>query len=98
ISKRDWSSDVCSSDLLKALRLLCVQMGPRVQSMQKVSASLMRSARNIVNNVIPAYSANFSMYIESLRQKKAADTQNNVLNEFNRSEERRVGKEYNYKR
>lgn len=68
---------------LKALRLLCVQMGPRVQSMQKVSASLMRSARNIVNNVIPAYSANFSMYIESLRQKKAADTQNNVLNEFN---------------
>ncbi len=68
---------------LKALRLLCVQMGPRVQGMQKVSASLMRSARNIVNNVIPAYSANFSMYIESLRQMKAAETQNNVLDEFN---------------
>lgn len=68
---------------LKALRLLCVQMGPRVLGMQKVSASLMRSARNIVNNVIPAYSANFSMYIESLRQKKAAETQNNVLDEFN---------------
>ena len=66
---------------LKALRLLCVQMGPRVQGMQK--ASLMRSARNIVNNVIPAYSANFSMYIESLRQMKAAETQNNVLDEFN---------------
>ena len=68
---------------LKALRLLCVQMGPRVQGMQKVSASLMRSARNIVNNVIPAYSANFSMYIESLRQKKAAETLNNVTDEFN---------------
>ncbi|WPK37862.1 hypothetical protein [Escherichia phage AV125] len=68
---------------LKALRLLCVQMGPRVQGMQKVSASLMRSARNIVNNVIPAYSANFSMYIESLRQMKAAESQNNVLDEFN---------------
>lgn len=68
---------------LKALRLLCVQMGPRVVGMQKTSASLMRSARNIINNVIPAYSANFSMYIESLRQKKAAETQNNVLDEFN---------------
>lgn len=68
---------------LKALRLLCVQMGPRVNSMIKVSEMLMRSARNIVNNVIPAYSANFSMYIESLRQAEAGKTQANVLDEFN---------------
>lgn len=68
---------------LKALRLLCVQMGPRVKSMIKVSETLMRSARNIVNNVIPAYSANFSMYIESLRQKKAGETLNGVMDEFN---------------
>lgn len=68
---------------LKALRLLCVQMGPRVNSMIKVSEMLMRSARNIVNNVIPAYSANFSMYIESLRQAEAGQTQANVLDEFN---------------
>ena len=67
---------------LKALRLLCVQMGPRVNSMIKVSEMLMRSARNIVNNVIPAYSANFSMYIESLRQAEAGQTQANVLDEF----------------
>lgn len=68
---------------LKALRLLCVQMGPRVNSMIKVSEMLMRSARNIVNNVIPAYSANFSMYIESLRQAEAGKTKNSVLDEFN---------------
>lgn len=68
---------------LKALRLLCVQMGPRVDSMVKVSETLMRSASNIVNNVIPAYSANFSMYIESLRQKQAGETLNGVMDEFN---------------
>lgn len=68
---------------LKALRLLCVQMGPRVNSMIKVSEMLMRSARNIVNNVIPAYSANFSMYIESLRQAEAGAAQTTVLDEFN---------------
>ena len=68
---------------LKALRLLCVQMGPRVQSMQKVSQSLIRASRNIVNNVIPAYSAAFSMYIGSLRQKEAGETLNGVLDEFN---------------
>ena len=68
---------------LKALRLLCVQMGPRVDSMIKVSNTLMRAARNIVNNVIPAYATNFSMYIESLRQQKAAESLNGVFDEFN---------------
>ena len=68
---------------LKALRLLCVQMAPRVDSMIKVSETLMRAAKNIINNVIPAYSANFSMYIESLRQKQAAESLNSVHDEFN---------------
>lgn len=68
---------------LKALRLLCVQMGPRIQSMQKTAKMLMRSANNIVENVIPAYSANFSMYIESLKAKQVAATLNGTLDEFN---------------
>ncbi|WNL63437.1 hypothetical protein [Citrobacter phage Tr1] len=67
---------------LQALRLLCVQMGPRVQSMQKTAQMLMRSARNIVENVIPAYSANFSMYIESMKAKQVATTLNGTLDEF----------------
>lgn len=67
---------------IRALRLLCTQMGPRVKNMQKTSAALIRSARNIVNNVIPAYSMIFSTHIESLRQKDSAAVQNGIIDSF----------------
>lgn len=68
---------------LSALRLLMVQMGPRLKGMEDVGRQLIRAGDNVINTVIPAYSANFSAYIHSLRQAKSAEALTATLDEFN---------------
>lgn len=68
---------------LKGLRLLCIQLGPRVQNMKKTGEMLIQVAQNIVNMVIPAYAANFMLYIEEERQKRSAASKNAVYDTFN---------------
>lgn len=68
---------------VKAIRLMSVQMAPKLVNMRKNAMALCRTANNILTNVIPAYTLVFSAYLESMKQKKAAQLQNNVIDEFN---------------
>lgn len=68
---------------LSALRLLMVQFGMRVKGMEAVGKQLIRAGHNVIANVIPAYTANFSAYVHSLRQAKTAAALKNTTDEFN---------------
>lgn len=68
---------------LAALRLLMIQFGQRVKGMEEVGRQLIRASNNVLTNVIPAYTAAFSAYVHSMRQKKAAEALNNTIDEFN---------------
>lgn len=70
---------------LKALELLSLNMGSRVNGMIAVAKQLVNSGQKVIDNVLPSYVANFSLYIHSLNQKKSAMLLNNVVDEFNTS-------------
>lgn len=68
---------------LSALRLQLPGLIANCVRMEKASKQLIRAANNILNDVIPVYTANFVIYLGSVRQAKTAQVLNNVLDEFN---------------
>jgi len=68
---------------LSALRLQLPSLIANCVRMEKASKQLIRAANNILNDVIPVYTANFVIYLGSVRQAKTAQVLNNVLDEFN---------------
>src|SRR5699024_11576094 len=90
-SNRDWSSDVCSSDLSAQLSYNSAPLGIEGTPVQLSSVSELRSA----GWTIPQFQA-LGMSFESAVVDEE-DRQVNVVSLFNgssRSEERRVGKEW----
>src|SRR5207249_8347830 len=90
-SKRDWSSDVCSSDLIVDL----VETGAtlRENGLQIVEVIAESSARFVVNRASYQLKAKF---VSSLLEAVKAGMQEMVVrppSPIGRSEERRVGKE-----
>src|SRR5699024_11985738 len=87
-SKRDWSSDVCSSDLRKSMRLQ-KNSSERVMNLEAryliVPPSLETAAEQIVAQITPTESKNVNPFSGKL--------QIIVEPRLERSEERRVGKE-----
>src|SRR3546814_1599562 len=79
----DWSSDVCSSDLLK-LRIGSVKSTQKItKAKQMVAAAKLRKAQAAAEAARP-YSSRLEAVVASLASKIAGGS---------RSEERRVGKE-----
>src|SRR5205085_8942137 len=83
----DWSSDVCSSDLLKefenkALPLIYHRVGKRVNNLGITALDVKANPENASQRAIYASVANFS-----------TNSQHTELELLSRSEERRVGKE-----
>ena len=70
---------------ITALRHLSLNMGQRVNGMVSTARQLVNSGTKVIDNVLPSYTANFSLYIHSLNQKKSAELLNNVVDEFNTS-------------
>lgn len=68
---------------IKGFRILCVQMGQRIDNMKKTSKMLNVGAKNLLEKAIPAYAASFSIYITAKEQVEAAKTQNNIIDGFN---------------
>src|SRR5690606_40931613 len=83
---RDWSSDVCSSDLLNITEDKVVVYKPHPYLMN-LSLSRMREYRNII--VADKYSINEWMLISDA----FITDYSSAVFEYGRSEERRVGKE-----
>src|SRR5207249_5434900 len=83
-SKRDWSSDVCSSDLRKAPRIQSSRLRPAVAHLQR---PLPRPP--VRRPSLP------SRHWDSLLRRKSALRK---LRRTKRSEERRVGKERRYRK
>src|SRR5699024_11544399 len=87
-SKRDWSSDVCSSDLFDILYLLASNPG-RVFSTDEIFENVWNEKVYEANNTV-------MVHIRRLRGKMKEDTrQNKIITTVwgvGRSEERRVGK------
>ena len=67
----------------KANRLMAVSMGKRIVGMEATAKKLMQNGERVVNNVIPSYMANFSLYIQSVQQREIAQVQEKVLDEYN---------------
>src|SRR5207249_8317056 len=87
-SKRDWSSDVCSSDLPSGRAPASAQLGDRVPSFDLDAAAFAAIVRDASD--------------EALHELMTADERREVLDglfqrvpsRIRRSEERRVGKEW----
>src|SRR5699024_11287720 len=84
-SKRDWSSDVCSSDLPH----------PLMQSMTRKETSSVRYCTNCRRSVLSS-TRYTSKYLQRVKNSKAAPCL--YFKTRRRSEERRVGKEYRARR
>lgn len=67
----------------KALIQMGLQMGVRINGMEDTAKKLISSGERVVTHLIPTYLMNFSLYIQSVEQKQIAQTQDNVIKEYN---------------
>src|SRR5699024_11701169 len=91
-SKRDWSSDVCSSDL-EIITVFCEQFGQAISDFQGVRFQLAKMATDIETGRLLVYNAARLKENGDDFLKEAAMAKYHASEV--RSEERRVGKECN---
>src|SRR5699024_11505898 len=88
ISKRDWSSDVCSSDLGAALSLACMTLAKKYLGLSVTGVSILGGVTHNLGQIVVAVlvveNVNLFYYFPALL--------------IARSEERRVGKECRFRR
>src|SRR5690606_40069756 len=96
IFSRDWSSDVCSSDLERSLRALATVKDPKAPIEERIRATKLLSAQQnaALVNEIPKLMADDRLRLEAIRAIAAYDNEN--LGSLLRSEERRVGQAWRY--
>src|SRR3546814_14690088 len=85
----DWSSDVCSSDLLAATSFLGIPWGPEADQVNKAFVDMVQASIGVVRVPLP-----FTAMGRGAKGRAfLVDYFGKMVTERRRSEERRVGKE-----
>ena len=67
----------------KGQESITLKMGERLNGMKMTSKLMLISGKNAIDTGVPTYIANFSAYIESVKQKKFIEFNNGVINNVN---------------
>src|SRR5690606_41245041 len=89
----------------KSSRSITIQVAPQIRMIQNTNQTLVEKIQTSITTAIPLWKHQIAIALTLLRQKKAVEAQkqvskttNELLLKNSRSEERRVEKEYRYKR
>ena len=68
---------------LRGLESQSLKMGERLNRMLMTSKLMIISGKNVIDTAVPTYTANFSAYIESVKQKKFIEFNNSAIDNIN---------------